>query len=341
MSKICCIYKITNILNGKIYVGSAIDFVSRRYKHLHKLRKNKHENRKLQNAYNKYGEKNFNFDILEEVSDSKYLISVEQIFIDLLNPFYNICKIASSRLGVKATDETKEKQRLAKLNQTEETRNQISNTLKSKGIKKTQSEKDNISAKLKGRKNTEEHNFNIKKGLIEYCKNRTDSHKYNLLKAHLGNKHFSGKIVTENHKNKISSKNKELWIERKLYGINGKKINQFDLNGTFIKTWNYIIDAARELKIKSSGISATCRGKYKSSGGFIWKYESYKGLVEFNSTNKRYKPILQYDLNNNLIREWDSAKSASISLNINSSPITRVCKNKLKTYKGFVWIYKK
>ena len=48
---------------------------------------------------------------------------------------------------------------------------------------------------------------------------------------------------------------------------------QYDKNGVFIKKFKNVIDAERELNIDHSNIVKCCRGKRKSAGGFIWKYE--------------------------------------------------------------------
>lgn len=48
-------------------------------------------------------------------------------------------------------------------------------------------------------------------------------------------------------------------------------INQYDLKGNFIKTWNNTKEASYMLNIKTSSISQCLHGKYKSAGGFIWK----------------------------------------------------------------------
>jgi group I intron endonuclease len=53
------------------------------------------------------------------------------------------------------------------------------------------------------------------------------------------------------------------------------------------------------------------------------------------------KPIIQYSLNGGFIREWDSAKDASMFIGCNPSPITACCKGKQKTCYGFKWSYKK
>jgi hypothetical protein len=52
-----------------------------------------------------------------------------------------------------------------------------------------------------------------------------------------------------------------------------KKIIQYDLSGDFIKEWPSIISASKELNIGSNNISMCCSGKYKTCGGYIWKYK--------------------------------------------------------------------
>lgn len=59
------VYSITNKLNKKIYIGSTVNLFTRLKQHLDELRHNKHGNPYLQNAFNKYGEENFEFGILE------------------------------------------------------------------------------------------------------------------------------------------------------------------------------------------------------------------------------------------------------------------------------------
>lgn len=60
------IYMIKNIINNKIYIGQSLDILGRWKAHLNCLKNNKHVNKKLQNAWNKYGEFNFIFEIIEE-----------------------------------------------------------------------------------------------------------------------------------------------------------------------------------------------------------------------------------------------------------------------------------
>lgn len=55
------IYQIKNSINNNIYIGSSVNIRTRFKTHLNLLKKNKHENLKLQNAVNKYGLENFEF----------------------------------------------------------------------------------------------------------------------------------------------------------------------------------------------------------------------------------------------------------------------------------------
>lgn len=64
---------------------------------------------------------------------------------------------------------------------------------------------------------------------------------------------------------------KERMIETKTKQC-GKKISQYDLKGNFIKTWNSIREIERILKIPHQNIIRCCKGKVKTAGNYIWKY---------------------------------------------------------------------
>lgn len=100
---------IRNVQSGSFYIGSAVNLRGRWRSHLSHLRRGINSCAKLQSAWNHYGEAAFVFEIVEHVADPKDLISREQAYFDLLNPKYNICKIAGSALGVKHSEETKRK----------------------------------------------------------------------------------------------------------------------------------------------------------------------------------------------------------------------------------------
>ena len=103
------IYKITNITNGKVYVGSAVNFDTRWKEHIRELRKGTHHSSALQNAWDKYGEEKFEFSIIEECERTrKVLLGREQYWMDTLESVakgYNIAKTAGSQLGMKQSPE--------------------------------------------------------------------------------------------------------------------------------------------------------------------------------------------------------------------------------------------
>lgn len=80
------IYKIACLANGKFYVGSTNNFTVRWQTHRARLRGGNHENSHLQNAWNKYGERNFRFEVMEYISEEK-LFDVEQGYLDKLNAY--------------------------------------------------------------------------------------------------------------------------------------------------------------------------------------------------------------------------------------------------------------
>jgi len=114
------IYVIINVKNKMIYVGSSHDIEGRWKDHLNKLYGNRHENEKFQNAWNKYGEKAFEFKILEAVEPLKELLEQrEQHYINLYKSYernigYNLFKIAYSPLGSKRTPEQREAMSIAR-----------------------------------------------------------------------------------------------------------------------------------------------------------------------------------------------------------------------------------
>ncbi|MGL5079095.1 MAG: GIY-YIG nuclease family protein, partial [Waterburya sp.] len=94
----CGVYQIKNKLDGKIYIGSSADIERRWEGHKKMLRTKKHYNSKLQEAWDKYGEETFTFEILS-VTDYVNLKNEEQDFLNHLREekSYNKHKIANRR----------------------------------------------------------------------------------------------------------------------------------------------------------------------------------------------------------------------------------------------------
>lgn len=264
-TKIMGIYKITNKINGKIYIGSSIDIKRRWKEHKRQLDLNIHKNKYMQNSWLKYGEENFKFEVIENVYFKDKLIEREQFYVDFYKSYnrgngYNVAVIVDAPMNHrKHSDKSKKIMREKKL-----------------GTKWSKSQKENKSKQVKG------------KPLIK----------------------------------------------------NRKKVYQYKLNGEFIKLWDSISIAAKEMNIDVTAISNNCLGKTHSSYGFIWSYN--KEIKINNEINYgRNREIVQLNKDGSFVKLWSSAKEAAISLNLDSSAITKTCKGKINTSGGFIWIYYK
>jgi len=132
------IYAIIHKATGNQYVGQSSNIEKRFTQHRVDLKRGKHCNPKLQNAWNKYGEAEFEFMVLEEC-EADNLDEREQSYIDT-KPWFNIALFANSNMrGRKHSEKS-----LAKMSQVK------------KGILPTKEAREKMSSAAKGRKHTEE-----------------------------------------------------------------------------------------------------------------------------------------------------------------------------------------
>ena len=106
------VYQIRCTSTSKGYVGSALHIEKRWAVHRHHLRKGSHTNTHLQRAWNKYGEENFTFEILEQVALREDLLPREKFWIAKKKSFtngFNLTPEAVSGLGRVWTPEQKRK----------------------------------------------------------------------------------------------------------------------------------------------------------------------------------------------------------------------------------------
>ncbi len=128
-----------------------------------------------------------------------------------------------------------------------------------------------------------------------------------------------------------------------LGGSSFKKINQYKLDGSYIRTWDAIIIASQELNLSYKTIQNCAREIKPSCGGFIWKdyskYSDCKDIQPFK--NNSIKSINQYSIDGKFIRSWDSITEAALTLNVSASNIGKCCGMEPSTLVigGFVWRY--
>lgn len=127
------IYEIVSLVNGKRYVGSAVNIGARWRGHRHDLNGGRHHSRHLQRSWAKHGESAFEFRVLA-LCPRDQLIALEQEHIDRLAPEYNSARVAGSSLGVKRTEASRAKQSAARLGMklSEEHRAAIGDALRGK-----------------------------------------------------------------------------------------------------------------------------------------------------------------------------------------------------------------
>lgn len=107
------VYKITNLINNKVYVGSTLSSFKERFRqHRKYLRGNYHHSSKLQNAWNKYGGDNFTFDVIE-ITDNLTTRIRESYWIEYFNSFKNgynaTLSVNGGVIGTKLTPEHRQK----------------------------------------------------------------------------------------------------------------------------------------------------------------------------------------------------------------------------------------
>jgi group I intron endonuclease len=136
---------------------------------------------------------------------------------------------------------------------------------------------------------------------------------------------------------------------QKMSQSSGKPVTQYTVEGVLIKEWSSSKEAGYVLNIHYENISACCRQKIKSAGGFIWRFrralpeeQILVGKIGYESTSEKLKkPVVQYDRNGKYVREWECLTEVTTTLNIRQGDISNCIKGRQKTAKGFIWKYKK
>lgn len=183
------IYCIENKIDGKKYIGKDSCLPKRMVFHLRELKTGRHINTYLQNAWNKYGEENFDFYVIEEC-ENKSLSENEVFYIKYLETKspngYNCTDGGEGTKGRKHSPESLEKMRISHtgIKHSEETKKKISNS--------------NMGHVLSDEARKKISDANSGKNSVWFGRKHTKEEK---LKIGMGNK---GKIVSEETRKKLS-----------------------------------------------------------------------------------------------------------------------------------------
>lgn len=292
------VYQIVNESNGMIYIGSSKNMHTRIIQHKSDLRNGRHKNPKLQNAFDKYGESNFRFAIIEYVDNENNLFMREQHHIDKTNSCdrnigYNLNTFASGGGGAKGSKNGWYGMGYLHNNflnpfygktHTNETRQKLSDYAKSrigelnpnhgnKGIKNPLSKQiyqvDTKTLKplklwpssIDITRNTSFHGGNI-------CKICILIEEDNVWKQYKGFYWCYKKDIK-----KINSK-------KDFVNSKYKRIIQLDKKGNeAINEFKSVTDAGKKVGLNPENISRVCKGKNDTSGGYKWMYkEDYENM---------------------------------------------------------------
>ena len=201
------IYKVTNTINDKVYIGQTKQTLTKR-KHQHKHNKNT----AIGSAIRKYSQDSFIFEILEECSSYEHMNERENFWIKYYNCIapngYNLVSGGVSRKEM--SEETREKYKKINLGRkrSEETRNKI--RLAKLGKKATE---DHIQKQKEGMKKRYAecgHHMYGKKLSEEIKRKIGESNKKSMLLNENG-KYNRGRIHTEESKERIRKSTKQRW----------------------------------------------------------------------------------------------------------------------------------
>lgn len=160
---------------------------------------------------------------------------------------------------------------------------------------------------------------------------------------------ITGRHRSEETKQKISESNKHPKTEEHRQNVKqamidlfGYKIDQYTIEGEFVKSWDSISLASEFYNICNSAIAGCCKHDYgfKTAGGFVWRY-SGEGYQYDDS-----KHIIQLSKDYEFINEFRTLEEACEVIfgevtAKHKMGITQCRGFHIKSYKGFVFLNKK
>ena len=280
MSKIgtnCGVYKIVNTLPNecdgicKVYVGSSVNLKSRKYEHFRLLKNNKHCNKHLQRAYNKFGAKYFIFEVIEYLDSNldrallrAELLKKEQSWMNSLKVCeeegkygYNFLPTAGSPLGTKRDSPSKE------------TRERIGRAQRGKIVSEDTRKKLGASKKGNkywlGKNHSEESKEKMR--LIQLGSTRSVETRQKISNSQKGRKQSKEFI-----KKRVSAREGYKHSEETKAKMRANSNRKCILNLTTNEIFGSIKEASLKYGLNQANIGSVCAGNRTRAGGYLWSY---------------------------------------------------------------------
>lgn len=308
------IYCIENVVNNKKYIGQTYSIKSRINQHYYELRNNSHHNSHLQSAWNKYGEDNFTYYVLE-YCNLDLLNEKEKYWIEYYDSFNNGYNLTTGDIGCRGYKHSLEE--LEKMRKYHNSKSvlQLSHDLQ-------------IIAEWPSASQASKQLGLYKLAIISCCE------RINHVKS------VGGFIWI--YKDEFNTIDFTYYLNKS--AISPKKVGQFDSHLNLIKIWESQYCIFRNSDFLPSEISAVCNHKKNSYKGYIWAFVNDNGefLDDYDYSNvkiKQTRSVGKFDLQNNLIGTYKSVRQASLQNGVDKHGISKCCNGETEIYKGFYWKY--
>lgn len=300
------IYKVTNRINGKMYIGQ------HRYDGVGLDPRYFGSGVLLKKAYDKYGIENFDMELVEECPEED-LNPLEQLYIEHYNTLkpngYNLTEGGEGVSGFKLSPETIEKLSIP-INQYDDNGNLVKSYISAtEAARQFGCDNSAINNALRN-PNIKSNGFRFR--YASECSSKIEPYskpkRYNQKKINqysLDGKYLNtfesasevGRILNKKDislicaccRGKTKSAYGFIWrYYDECYGnnditpyekpkaYNRRKINQYSIDGEYIKTWDCMLDIENLYGYSAANICACCKGKKTTAYGFKWEYTETK-----------------------------------------------------------------
>ena len=317
MERISGIYCIENKTTNKKYIGKSVDIYERWRQHKIHLNGNCHHNRHLQNAWNKYGSNDFLFYIIEQCDES--VLNDKEVF------YIQEYRTLDDAYGYNLTCGGDGGNTL--INYTEDEFNEYCKK-RSRILKgKLPFGEDSSSAKL-----TNDEVLKIIDCLLNGEHICDISRKFNISNSTIFDiyRHATWRHLTDGI---------NFPKTQKALGRTSKSVDQYDLDGNFIRSFRNARDVENELGICYKQISQVCNGVKRMSHGFVFRFsgDSFDKYEIKKKPHPGMRKIDQYNLDGTYIKTYDSIADAEKEYN--TQAIGTALRDNREISCGYIWRY--